>query len=104
VTDLPDSVADRSVSLVRGPETGAELPAGAPGVPEGVFKIRVGTPLAEVVQRLLEETLRLTKGNRTLAARILRIDPKTVFRKLKAGEVEDPWASEAGGEDRPAAS
>ena len=52
-----------------------------------------GTPLAEVEQRLLEETLKITKGNKTLAARILGIDPKTVFRKLKAGEAED--ASEA---------
>ena len=64
-----------------------------------MFKIRVGTPLAEVEQRLLEETLKLTKGNKTLTARILGIDPKTVFRKLKAGEADD--AGEAAGDDRP---
>jgi len=72
-----------------------------PGATEGMFKIRVGTPLAEVEQRLLEETLKLTKGNKTLAARLLGIDPKTVFRKLKAGEVEDTEAGEPGGDDRP---
>ena len=58
-------------------------------MPEGVFQIRVGTPLAEVEARLLEETLRLTNGNKTLTAKMLGIDPKTVFRKLKQGEAED---------------
>ena len=64
----------------------------------------MGTPLAEVAQRLLEETLRLTKGNKTLTARILGIDPKTVFRKLKAGEAEEPMTGEAGGDDKSAGS
>ncbi len=45
--------------------------------------IQVGTPLAQVEQLMLEETLRLTKGNRTLTARMLGIDPKTVYRKLR---------------------
>jgi two-component system, NtrC family, response regulator HydG len=91
-SDLPDSVAERPVMLLREP-TGEGAPIG-----EGFFKVRVGTPLAEVQQRLLEETLRFTKGNKALAARILRIDPKTVFRKLKAGEVDEPGDSAA--EDR----
>jgi DNA-binding NtrC family response regulator len=69
-------------------------------VPDGVFQIRVGTPLAEVEQRLLEETLRITKGNKTLTAKMLGIDPKTVFRKLKQGEADDA-APDPGGE-RPA--
>jgi two-component system response regulator HydG len=102
IADLPESLTERSVMLVRG-QTGEgtrapDLPAGAAGATEGVFKIRVGTPLAEVEQRLLEETLRLTKGNKTLAARILGIDPKTVFRKLKAGEVEETAAGDTGDE------
>jgi len=103
-TDLPQSLTRRSVMLERRPgaDAGGEHVGGAQA-PDGVFTIRVGTPLAEVEQRLLEETLKLTKGNRTLTARILGIDPKTVFRKLKAGEVEDPIASEAGGDDKPGA-
>ena len=48
----------------------------------------MGTPLAEVEQRLLEETLRMNKGNRSLTAKQLGIDPKTVFRKLKQAEAE----------------
>ena len=60
----------------------------------------MGTPLAEVEQRLLEETLRLNQGNKTLTAKMLGIDPKTVFRKLKAGEAEESAAE--GAAERPA--
>src|SRR5947208_16256187 len=93
-----ENVVERAVVLARGsPVEVTDLPdnvGGATPMPDGVFIVRVGTPLAEVEQRLLEETLRLTKGNKTLTARILGIDPKTVFRKLKAGEVEDTAAGE----------
>jgi len=86
VENLPANVTERSVMFKRD-----ELESG-PGVsgdtPGGVFTIRVGTPLAEVEQRLLEETLRMNKGNRSLTAKQLGIDPKTVFRKLKQAEAE----------------
>jgi len=59
---------------------------------ERFFKIRIGASLAEIEQRVLEETLRLTGGNKTSAAKILGIDPKTVFRKLKQGEADDAAA------------
>jgi DNA-binding protein Fis len=38
---------------------------------------------------VLEETLRFAKGNRTVTAKLLGIDPKTVFRKLKQVEAEE---------------
>jgi DNA-binding NtrC family response regulator len=91
VNDLPDAVRERSVMLLRDDPAGA----GDSGrVPEGAFQIRIGTPLAEVEQRLLEETLRITKGNKTLTAKMLGIDPKTVFRKLKQGEADEPASGE----------
>src|SRR2546425_3246105 len=46
-------------------------------------EIAGATTLAEVEARLLEETLRATKGNKTLTAKLLGIDPTTVLRKLK---------------------
>jgi DNA-binding NtrC family response regulator len=105
-TDLPENVAERPVMLVPGEAAGAggrpDAAPGTPGAAEGVFKIHVGTPLAEIEQRVLEETLRMTKGNKALAARILRIDPKTVFRKLKAGEIDDPGTGEAGADEKSA--
>jgi DNA-binding NtrC family response regulator len=68
-----------------------EVSKAAP-LPEGVISVRVGTPLAEVEQRLLEETLRVTRGNKTLTAKLLGIDPRTVSRKLERQEE----ANEAG--------
>jgi DNA-binding protein Fis len=60
-----------------------------------VFQVRVGTPLAEVEARLLEETLRMNHGNKTLTAKMLGIDPKTVFRKLKQGETDESAPGDA---------
>jgi DNA-binding NtrC family response regulator len=82
-------VRERPVMLMRGGTHGPGDGPGVAAVPEGVFQIRVGTPLAEVEARLLEETLRLNHGNKTLTAKMLGIDPKTVFRKLKQGEAEE---------------
>ena len=82
-----ENVIERGVVLARGGLMDvADLPeeiAGATPLPEGVLTVRIGTPLAEVEQRLLEETLRGTKGNKTLTAKLLGIDPRTVSRKLE---------------------
>ena len=86
VGDLPDKVTARAIVLER-PATGES--AGDGGGTEGVLRIRVGTPLAEVEQRMLDETLRMTRGNKTLTAKLLGIDPKTVFRKIKAAEEDE---------------
>jgi len=82
-----ENVIERGVVLTPGALMDmTDLPpeiAGATPLPEGVLSIRIGTPLAEVEARLLEETLRATKGNKTLTAKLLGIDPTTVLRKLK---------------------
>ncbi len=85
VGNLPGNVTERSVTFTReAPAPGQPVAPGA--VPDGVFTIRIGTPLAEIEQRVLEETLRFAKGNRTVTAKLLGVDPKTVFRKLKQAE------------------
>ena len=85
VGNLPANVTERSVTFTReAPAPGQPVLPGA--APDGVFTIRIGTPLAEIEQRVLEETLRFAKGNRTVTAKLLGVDPKTVFRKLKQAE------------------
>ena len=95
VRELENAV-ERAVVLARGNVIQvSDLPTSVlEGTAERVVAIPIGTPLAEVEQRFLEATLRHTKGNRTLAAKLLGIDPKTVFRKLKQAGPE-----EAGPED-----
>jgi two-component system response regulator HydG len=87
-----ENVVERGVVLARGTAVDVrDLPedvAGAVPLPEGVFTVRIGTPLAEVELQLLEATLRVTGGNRTRAAKLLGIDPKTVYRKLERQDVE----------------
>ncbi len=86
-TNLPPNVTERSVTFTRTETSSASGGGGA--APDGVFTIRVGTPLAEIEERVLEETLRFAKGNRTVTAKLLGIDPKTVFRKLKQIEADE---------------
>ncbi|MBI1848179.1 MAG: sigma-54-dependent Fis family transcriptional regulator [Candidatus Rokubacteria bacterium] len=101
-----ENVIERAVVLARESLIDVtELPeeiAGAAPLPEGVMSVRIGTPLAEIEQRLLEATLRATKGNKTLTARLLGIDPRTVARKLERWE-EEPEASSSS-PDEPASS
>jgi two-component system response regulator HydG len=92
-----ENVIERGVVLARGALMDViELPeeiAGATPLPEGVLTVRIGTPLAEVSARLLEETLRVTKGNKTLTAKLLGIDPRTVSRKLERQDEEEGSAA-----------
>jgi two-component system response regulator HydG len=82
-----ENVIERSVVLARGTlidvtDLSEEI-AGATPLPEGVLTVKIGTPLAEIQERLLDETLRVTRGNKTLAAKLLGIDVRTVSRKLE---------------------
>src|SRR2546426_914436 len=97
-----ENVIERGVVLARGTQVDiADLPpeiAGATPLPEGVVSVRIGTPLAEVEQRLLDATLAATGGNKTLAAKLLGIDVRTVARKLER------WEEERSAEETPPAA
>jgi two-component system response regulator HydG len=67
LTDLPDAVTR----------------ATAPAPSSLVFE--VGTPLAEVEQRMIRETLKRTEGDKSLAAQLLGISTRTIYRKLDEG-------------------
>jgi two-component system response regulator HydG len=48
--------------------------------------IPIGTPMEEIERRVIHETLRHTKGDKNLAARMLGIASRTIYRKLAADE------------------
>jgi two-component system response regulator HydG len=87
-----EHATERAVILGRGPlidvgdlpETVSQTEPSARVIP-----IPLGMPLEEVEQRLVEETLRLTKGNKVLAAKLLGIASRTIYRKLKERESAD---------------
>ncbi len=89
IRELQNAI-ERSVVLCRGnlvdmedlPETirGASLPDARHIV------IPIGTPMQEIELRVIDETLRYTKGDKTLAARLLNIASRTIYRKLDRQE------------------
>ncbi len=55
----------------------------------------VGTPLEEVERRMIMETLKFTRGDKRLAADLLGIATRTIYRKLEAGLLRDERANPA---------
>jgi two-component system response regulator HydG len=82
-----ENLIERTVLLARKDRLDAEdLPEEVMGVkrpPRDAILELVGTPLDEIERRLLDETLRITGGNKTQAAKLLGIDVRTVARKLE---------------------
>jgi two-component system, NtrC family, response regulator HydG len=86
VRELEHAV-ERAVVLARGEvlEVG-DLPESVRKGPLGSAShivIPIGTPMEEVERRVIHETLRHTKGDKTLAARLLGIAARTIYRKLE---------------------
>jgi two-component system response regulator HydG len=62
-----------------------------------VLPVPLGTPMDEIERLVIRETLRHTKGDKTLAAQILGIAPRTIYRKLdrdEEGRLVEPAAEE----------
>src|SRR5437867_4249016 len=82
-----ENLIERSVLLARKDRIDAEdLPEEVMGVkrrPRDAILDLFDTPLADIERRLLDETLRITGGNKTQAAKLLGIDVRTVARKLE---------------------
>jgi len=53
------------------------------------ISVPVGTPLDEIERRVLHETLKMTDGNKKLAAKLLGIATRTVYRKTKKDDEDD---------------
>jgi two-component system response regulator HydG len=95
-----ENVIERAVVLARDAWIGPrDLPEAISAVaPEArAITIAIGTPLEEVEQRLIEETLQHTGGDKTLAAKLLGITSRTIYRKLKREGPVDEDGEEAGG-------
>ena len=58
---------------------------------EKTLSISLGTPLETIEKRVIEETLRYSRGDKNLASKILGISARTIYRKIeeeKNGEEE----------------
>ena len=78
--DLPEAV--RSSQAAR--------TAGLAGAVEGrTLTVPLGTTMEEIELRVIRETLRHTKGDKNLAAQLLGIAARTIYRKLDKDPKED---------------
>jgi len=85
--DLPPELIDSSGAPEGG--TVAALPA---AVTQSVL---IGQPLASIEKWAIEETLRLTGGNREEAAKVLGIGARTLYRRLDQYKKDDPLWNES---------
>jgi two-component system response regulator HydG len=87
-----ENAMERAVVLAREETIGiGELPAAITGSNSEArrdLSVAVGTPLAEVELRLIEETLRMTGGDKRVAAQLLGIATRTIYRKLEGRQPE----------------
>lgn len=83
------NVIERAVALTRHDQL---TPEDFPEFKKSLVKVKISTslsdagnivPLEEMEQRYIEQVLEQLDGNRTLAARLLGMDRKTLYRKLK---------------------
>jgi DNA-binding NtrC family response regulator len=85
-----ENVIERAVVLCRAERlTEADLPdfvRQGEGAEPSTLTFSVGTPLDEVERRLIRETLRHARGDKSVAAQLLGISTRTIYRKL--GELE----------------
>jgi len=63
--------------------------AAAHGGDYKTLSFAIGTPLSEIEMRVIHETLRHTKGDKKLAARLLGIATRTIYRRLESPEDEE---------------
>jgi len=82
VDDLPPELADAP-------------PPGAPTAASGAQLDLVGKTMDDIERWAIEETLKLTNGNREEAAKILAIGARTLYRKLEKYQADDSQGSGA---------
>ncbi|MGH7916567.1 MAG: sigma-54-dependent transcriptional regulator [Candidatus Binataceae bacterium] len=81
------NIVERALIVTRGPIIStADLPPNISSSHEAkpTFEVRVGTSLDQVEHELVQRTLAFTGGNRSEAARILRVSGKTIYNWLKS--------------------
>jgi two-component system response regulator HydG len=89
VRELENAI-ERAVVLTKSTVIDVEdLPRevrGAPPLASGsgrALTFEIGTPLSDIEMRVIHETLRHTKGDKRLAAQLLGIATRTIYRKLE---------------------
>ncbi|HSD90787.1 MAG TPA: sigma-54 dependent transcriptional regulator, partial [Kofleriaceae bacterium] len=106
VRELENAI-ERAVVLTRAGQTvideealPREIRDAAPGTASATsLTFPLGMPLAEIEMRVIHETLRHTRGDKRLTAKLLGIATRTIYRRLEASGEAD--GGEEGGRGEP---
>ena len=94
INDLPPELSQQSDFEASGGAAAATATAtaasGLPGVGDSTL---IGRSMADIERWAIEETLKMTAGNREEAARILSIGARTLYRKLDKYKHDDEGGS-----------
>jgi DNA-binding NtrC family response regulator len=89
----PESLGDGFIGEVLPDSAKPRLPRAAPRigprneVPQNTVIVEPGMKMTDIERRVIEATLRETRGNRRRAAEILGIGERTLYRKIKEYEL-----------------
>jgi two-component system response regulator HydG len=91
VNDLPPELSEPEDATASS-ESSANQTAVLPNVGDSNL---IGRSMAEIERWAIEETLKMTAGNRDEAAKILSIGARTLYRKLDKYRQQDEEAASA---------
>jgi two-component system, NtrC family, response regulator HydG len=95
VRELENAI-ERAVVFTKGKSVPlSALPQGVSALAESRHSLtfKIGTPLEELERQAIEITLRHTRGDKNMAARMLGIAPRTIYRHLERQQPEQEGAS-----------
>jgi two-component system response regulator HydG len=95
VRELENAI-ERAVVFTNGKSVPlSALPQGVSAFAESRHSLtfKIGTPLEELERQAIEITLRHTRGDKNMAARMLGIAPRTIYRHLERQQPEQDGAS-----------
>jgi two-component system response regulator HydG len=87
---------DLPPEILKAVEPAAQMPI---LMDEKTLSIPLGTPLDRIEKRVIEETLRYSRGDKNLASKILGISSRTIYRKMEE-EKEEGEQKQGNPEDR----
>jgi len=97
VRELENAI-ERAIVLTRAGHTlidedalPREIRDAAPGTASATsLTFPIGMPLAEIEMRVIHETLRHTRGDKRLTAKLLGIATRTIYRRLEQSDPDEP--------------
>jgi len=91
--DLPEAIQGCAKEISQVESKSREVRARERVASDRVIEVKLGTPLKEIEDLLIQRTLELTDGDKAMTARLLGINSRTIYRKLATQSVPVPLSA-----------